>query len=123
MSKDAADKKNIEDTEIIISKTLRAGVAISAAITCFGLVLFILTGDSGYPGETFPSSVSEIVKGLVVFKPYAVMLSGLLILILTPVLRVGVSIVTFIKEKDYMYAAITVTVFVILIISFFLGKE
>ncbi|RKD28949.1 DUF1634 domain-containing protein [Lacrimispora algidixylanolytica] len=122
MSKDAADKKNIEDAEIIISKTLRAGVAISATITCVGLVLFILTGDSGYPGETFPTSVREIIKGLVVFKPYAVMLSGLLILMLTPVLRVGVSIVTFIKEKDYMYASITVTVFLILIISFLLGR-
>lgn len=123
MSRDATDKKNIEDTEILISKTLRAGVVISAAIICFGLILFILTGESGYPGETFPTSVPEILKGLVVLKPYAVMLSGLLILILTPVLRVGISIVTFIKEKDYMYASITVTVFVILVISLLLGKE
>lgn len=123
MSKDVEDKINIEDAEIIISKTLRVGVGISAAITCVGLVLFILTGDSGYPGVTFPTSVPEIIKGFIVFKPYAVMLSGLLILMLTPVLRVGVSIVTFIKEKDYMYASITVTVFLILIISFLLGKE
>jgi uncharacterized membrane protein len=123
MSRDATDKKNIEDTEILISKTLRVGVVISAVIICFGLISFILTGESGYPGETFPTSVPEILKGLVVLKPYAIMLSGLLILILTPVLRVGISIVTFIKEKDYMYASITVTVFVILVISLLLGKE
>ncbi|WP_034597992.1 DUF1634 domain-containing protein [Lacrimispora aerotolerans] len=123
MSKNAVDKNGIEDTEIIISKTLRAGVALSGAITCLGLVLFLLTGNSGYPGESFPTSVFEILRGLGTLKPYAVMLSGLFLLILTPVLRVGVSIVTFLKEKDYMYAAITATVFIILIISFLMGKK
>lgn len=123
MSKNAVNKNGIEDTEIVISRTLRAGVALSGAITCLGLGLFLLTGNSGYPGESFPTSVVEILRGLGTLKPYAVMLSGLFLLILTPVLRVGVSIVTFLKEKDYMYAAITATVFIILIISFLLGKK
>lgn len=122
MSKNTGNKNGIEDAEIVISKTLRAGVALSGAITCLGLVLFLVTGNSGYPGESFPTSVVEILRGLETLKPYAVMLSGLFLLILTPVLRVGVSIVTFAKEKDYMYAAITSTVFIILIISFLLGK-
>ena len=123
MSKNAGNKNGIEDTEIVISKTLRAGVALSGAITCLGLMLFLVTGNSGYPGESFPTSVAEILRGLENLKPYAVMLSGLFLLILTPVLRVGVSIITFVKEKDYMSAAITATVFIILIISFLLGKE
>lgn len=123
MSKNAGNKNGIEDSEIVISKTLRAGVALSGAITCLGLMLFLVTGNSGYPGESFPTSVAEILRGLENLKPYAVMLSGLFLLILTPVLRVGVSIITFVKEKDYMYAAITATVFIILIISFLLGKE
>lgn len=123
MSKNAGNKNGIEDTEIVISKTLRVGVALSGAITCLGLMLFLVTGNSGYPGESFPTSVAEILRGLENLKPYAVMLSGLFLLILTPVLRVGVSIITFVKEKDYMYAAITATVFIILIISFLLGKE
>ena len=123
MSKNAGNKNGIEDTEIVISKTLRAGVALSGAITCLGLMLFLVTGNSGYPGESFPTSVAEILRGLENLKPYAVMLSGLFLLILTPVLRVGVSIITFVKEKDYMYAAITATVFIILIISFLMGKK
>lgn len=122
MNKNGADNKNIEDAEIWISKTLRVGVVLSAVITGLGLILFVLTGNSGYPGESFPTSLAEILKGLFAFKPYAVMLSGLFVLILTPVLRVGVSIITFLKEMDYLYAAITATVFVILIISFFVGK-
>ncbi|WP_394522326.1 DUF1634 domain-containing protein [Lacrimispora sp. JR3] len=122
MSKNVENYKNVEEAEIWISKTLRAGVVLSAVITGFGLVLFLLTGNSGYPGESFPTSLVGIMEGLLAFKPYAIILSGLLVLILTPVLRVGVSIITFLKEKDHLYAMITATVFVILIISFFMGK-
>ena len=122
MSKNAAENKGIEDAEILISKTLRVGVVLSAIITCLGLILFILTGNSGYPGESFPTTLIEIFKGLLALKPYAIILSGLSVLILTPVLRVGVSIITFLKEKDYLYVTITATVFLILIISFFMGK-
>lgn len=122
MSKNGAENKNIEDAEIWISKTLRVGVVLSAVITGLGLLLFVLTGSSGYPGESFPTSLAGILKGLFAFKPYAIILSGLFVLILTPVLRVGVSIITFLIEKDYLYVTITATVFVILIISFFLGN-
>jgi uncharacterized membrane protein len=43
-------------------------------------------------------------------------------IVLTPVFRVGVSILVFIKEKDSLYVKITSAVFIILIISFVLGK-
>lgn len=112
----------IEDTEILISKTLRLGVVLSALIIGLGLIMLIVTGNSGYPGSSFPTSPVQILKGLVVFKPYAVILTGLLVLILTPVFRVGISIITFIKEKDFLYVTITSIVFIILIIGFMLGK-
>jgi len=114
--------KKIEDTEILISKALRIGVVLSALIIGFGLLLFFITGSSGYPGSSFPTSPVEILKGLAAFKSYAIIMTGLLILILTPVFRVGISIITFIKEKDYLYVAITSVVFIILIISLLLGK-
>jgi len=112
----------IEDTEIFISKALKLGVIISASTIGLGLIMFIITGNSGYPGSSFPTSPTEIIKGLILFKPYAVILTGLLVLILTPVFRVGISIITFLKEKDYLYVIITSIVFIILIISFVLGK-
>ena len=83
------------------------------------MLLFL---GSGYPGNTFPISAPGIVQGLFLLKPYAVILSGLLLLVLTPVFRVGVSILVFAQEKDRLYVAITSIVFVILIISFWLGK-
>lgn len=122
MSLNENNKSNINDTEIIISKTLRFGVILSAITIVFGLLLLIITRNSGYSGSSFPTSPIQIIKGLFLLKPYAVILTGLLILILTPVFRVGISILTFLREKDYLYVAITTIVFFILIISFLLGK-
>lgn len=116
------NKSNIVDTEIFISKALRIGVLASAITMAIGLIMLIISGNTGYPGDTFPTSISQILYGLVSLKPYAVILTGLFILILTPVFRVGISIVTFLIEKDYLYVTITSIVFIILIISFLLGK-
>ncbi|EPR13426.1 DUF1634 domain-containing protein [Ruminiclostridium papyrosolvens] len=115
-------KSRIEGTEVFISKILRIGVIVSAIVIGFGLILLFATGKSGYPGSFFPTSLGDIFSGLAVLKPYALILTGLLILIITPVFRVGISIFTFLKEKDYMYVIITTIVFVILVISFLLGK-
>ncbi len=54
-------------------------------------------------------------------KPYAVLMLGLFLLILTPVLRVVVSIYAFIKEKDRLYTWITTAVLVILIGAMIIG--
>lgn len=115
-------KSNIEDAEIIISKLLQVGVLLSAAVMLVGFLMFILTGSSGYKNNAFPSSLFMVLQGLVAIKPDAIILTGLFILILTPVFRVGVSILIFLKEKDFLYVAITAFVFLILIVSFLLGK-
>ncbi|SHJ97522.1 Uncharacterized membrane protein [Anaerocolumna jejuensis DSM 15929] len=116
------EKNGIEDVEIIISKSLKIGVLASAIVILIGFLMFLITGRSGYAGSAYPTALAEIFKGLVLLKPYAIILTGLFILILTPVFRVGVSVIVFLKEKDYLYVGITILVFVILIISFLLGK-
>ena len=116
------DNSKIGDIEIIISKFLRVGVLLSAATILVGLSMFLLSGYSGYPGNSYPTTPTTILSGVVLLKPYAIIMAGLLILISTPVFRVGVSIIVFFKEKDYLYVKITTAVFVILLISFMLGK-
>jgi uncharacterized membrane protein len=122
MKKDGGKTRSVEDIEVIISRILQVGVITSACVVAIGLALYLITGSSGYPGSTFPSSPAAILQGLIGFKPYAVMLLGLTLLILTPVLRVGISVLVFIREKDYLYVKITALVFTILIVSFILGK-
>lgn len=113
---------NIEKMEITISNLLRVGVILSAVVVFIGLSMFLVTGKSGYIGNYYPTNPLEILKGLLSFKSYSIILTGLLILILTPVFRVGVSIIVFFQEKDFLYVKITSLVFIILLISFILGK-
>lgn len=115
-------RDDTEKIEIIISKVLIAGVLLSAAIILIGLMMYLITGSSGYQGNTYPTNPQIIFQGVLLLKPYAIILFGLFILILTPILRVGISIIVFIKERDFLYVNITSIVFIILIISFLLGK-
>ena len=117
-----AKSNKIEEMEIIISNVLRFGVILSAVIILIGLSMFLITGNSGYTGNYYPTNPLEILKGIISFKSYAIIMTGILILILTPVFRVGVSIIVFFQEKDFLYVKITSLVFIILLISFILGK-
>ena len=85
--------------------------------------MLMIEGTSGYPGNSFPTTLSGVVSGMSALKPYAWMMGGIYLLILTPVLRVVISIYAFIKEKDYLYVKITSLVLLILIVSFFLGHR
>lgn len=116
------DESKIGSVEITISKLLRAGVMISAAIIIIGFIMFLATGNIGYSGNTFPTTSGEIYTGLVQLKSYGIIMTSLLFLIATPVFRVGVSIIVFAQEKDYLYVKITALVFAILIFSFVMGK-
>ncbi|MGG6311617.1 DUF1634 domain-containing protein [Paenibacillus macerans] len=115
-------KSRIIEVETIVSKMLRIGVIAAASVIVIGLLQYLVTGDSGYPGDAYPTSFGAIVDGLLAFKAAAVMQVGLLLLILTPVLRVFVSLFVFWAERDYRYVIITAIVFAILIVSFTLGK-
>jgi uncharacterized membrane protein len=115
-------RKDLESMEITISNFLRIGVTGSAVVILIGLMLLLISGNSGYSGETFPTTVTAIIHGLFLLKPHAIILTGLLLLILTPVFRVMVSVLTFGRERDYLYVGITSIVFIVLIIGFLLGK-
>ncbi|UOO38289.1 DUF1634 domain-containing protein [Oscillospiraceae bacterium CM] len=115
-------KKDIRGTERAIAALLQVGVLLSAAVIFAGLVLFLATGVSGYEGNAYPVDLPAIVTGLLALKPYAVILTGLFILILTPFVRVGASMIFFIQQRDKAYTIITAIVLIILLISLFLGK-
>jgi uncharacterized membrane protein len=121
-------------SELFISEILRWGVRASLAIIVVGIVLsFVMPG--GYDGNNtkeglqellhggtaFPRSFAWIVEGILRLDGPAVSVAGLGLLILTPILRVFASIVAFAYHKDRMYVAITLFVFALVVVSFFLG--
>ncbi len=113
--------EEMDRMEIAIGKIMRIGVAIAAMIMLLGYVMLLVKHSTGYPGTTFPTTLTAIWSGVLQFKPYALMMAGVFLLILTPALRVATSIYAFFKAKDKLYTFVTIAVMVILVASFFLG--
>jgi uncharacterized membrane protein len=124
--------KPVPRTEAAIGGVLRIGVAVSLLVIAAG-TLRSFVQDGGYgnlasdvprltgPAGAFPRTASWLLGGLRALDGQAVIVAGLLLLIATPVLRVGVSIVVFGRERDRPYMAIASAVLMLLLLSFALG--
>ena len=119
--------------DVFIGRLLRGGVITSMLLVFSGLVLMFLHHTSYLrsaeelrrltdPGAAFPKSLAEVADGLHDRHGQSVVALGLLVLILTPILRVAISIVLFALERDRAFVVITIAVLTILLGSFFLGK-
>ncbi|WP_437276411.1 DUF1634 domain-containing protein [Sorangium sp. So ce375] len=128
-----ADTPRGHEVEVLISNLLRIGVATSLVVVVLGTVLsFVhhpdyLTSPKELerltsPGAAFPRTLGEVIAGLRDLQGRAVTVVGLLMLVATPVLRVAVSILAFIHQRDRMFVLITTTVLVLLLLAFALGK-
>lgn len=111
----------MSNVELVIGKILRIGVVVSVTVMIIGLVLLLIQGTGGYHGDFFPTAPDAVLRGVVELKPFAIMMLGIFLLILTPVLRVVVSIYAFWKEHDYMYVWITTFVLVVLAVGMISG--
>ena len=115
-----------------ISLLLLVGVGVSALVLAFGLLLVVLTGQTGYHeavslglvlgregSVAFPRTIGGVLQGAAQLRPFAVIELGTLLLIATPVFRVAASVLLFLLEQDYLYTAITLGVLGLLLFSIF----
>jgi uncharacterized membrane protein len=118
-----------KDTDIqsAIGWVLRTGVILSICIVFFGGIVYIYRhGYSIADYKTFKGvpdfvQVGGIVNGLLTFRGRAVIQSGIILLIATPIIRVVFSAIGFILEKDYLYTCITLLVLLIIFASMLSG--
>lgn len=115
--------KRVEHMEIIISNILRYGVMLSFVVITIGSVLLLVQpGTAVRPnGPPNPHDPGVVLVQAFQLQPKAIIELGLMILIATPVFRVGVAAVVFLMESDYVYTLVSVFVFAVLTASFFLG--
>ncbi len=124
----------VHRVELAISLVLRVGVVASVLVIAVGLGLMFahhgsylaLRGPLSYRALTsastsFPHSFGALGRALAHDQGRGVVVLGVLILILTPVLRVAVGVVSFAYEKDAPMALVTLFVLVVLVGSFFLA--
>ncbi len=99
--------------EELVSRVLRIGVLTSSALILLGFVIY-LTVIVGRPHAAAPNLqvgllASDIVR------------LGLLVLILTPVMRVAVAAVAYAHVKDKGMTVVATTVLVFLALAFAVG--
>jgi len=108
-----------------VYRVLLGGMIVSSALFAIGLVLALLH-PAHYP--LTPEWVRShyhapiIWQGLKSFDPFTLMLVATALLILTPVLRVVISIWAFWVDRDWKFVVVTSTVLVVIALSVVLAK-
>lgn len=122
----------VRRVELAISNVLRGGVIVSLVLIVLGTCV-TFARHPGYfsqrtelkqlitPGSVFPHDLRNLAQDLAAFQGKAIVTLGLLVLIATPIMRVAISILAFIYQRDRIYTAITATVLGLLILSLVLG--
>lgn len=116
-------QEDIRKSDQIISRVLRYGSGLSIVFMLSGLVLFVIKKyHQAGAGKTPFLGIHQALAGCLVLDPVALMTTGILILLLTPLLRVVAAFFTFLLvEKDTVYAAVALGVLLILAAGFFVS--
>ncbi len=116
------------DMQVIIGWILRIGVVISMSVVFIGGVIYLYHHGHDTPEYRvftgvpyFIRTTTGIFNGVLNFSGQAIIQTGIILLIATPIIRVAFSAVGFIAEKDYLYTVITLIVLLILVASIFSG--
>ena len=118
-----------KDFQKLIGNLLRYGVWLSLAVALFGGVVYLLHHkDETVNYSVFVENdrsiftvVSEVLTGTANGDGASIIFLGVMLLFLTPVLRMFLSLFSFIREKDRKYIFITLLVIGIICMSVALG--
>lgn len=116
--------------EIAIGHLLRVGVTVSAVIVLAGGVLYLLQERGARPdysafhgvGASLSEILGSVFRGTIAGDGRSLIQLGLLLLIATPIARVVLAAVGFLREKDRLYSAISAAVLAILLYSLLFGR-
>ncbi|MGI4728929.1 MAG: DUF1634 domain-containing protein [Janthinobacterium lividum] len=116
------------DVQLLIGNVLRWGVILAMSVVfCGGLIYVYRHGHEmasyhTFKGEPdFLKNINGIFYGVMKMKGRAIIQTGIILLIATPVVRIILSIFSFLLEKDYRYVIITIIVLGIIITSMLSG--
>lgn len=106
--------------EIVIGNILRWGVVIAAAIGAVGVAASLLGSGSTvldfrhFTGDA-ATGLRAIIQSALSGNARGIMQLGIAFLIVTPVVRVALSLVAFARERDRTYVLLTLLVLVLLL--------
>lgn len=95
-----------------VASSIRYTLFLGIAVTALGLIWTFLSGR----GEP-----SDILSGLMALEPYSVMETGLLLIIISPMIGVVSAAVVFARQKDLSYLLVSLVVLSIVILAILVG--
>jgi uncharacterized membrane protein len=123
--------------ESAVAVVLRIGVTLSSALLVVGTVITLVASSTSHQarrtvaslraGAAHPAglaiarNVGDVVHGLGHLQGPDVVILGVAVLVLTPIVRVAVSLAVYAADRDGRYVAITAVVLAMLLASFALG--
>ena len=60
--KKATTREEMMAVELVIGKIMRIGVFLAATVMIIGFAMLMIKGTSGYPGNSFPTTLSGVVS-------------------------------------------------------------
>lgn len=123
------EKFGEKDFQTIIGNLLRYGVWIALSVAFIGGIIYLMHHGSDIEDySVFKENdrnifevITAICNGVTQGNGESIIFFGVILLFLTPVLRVLLSLFAFLLEKDYMYVVITLIVIFIILVSVSLG--
>ena len=110
-----------------IGRILQVGIVLSAALIGIGIVLMVAVPPSGTPATLQGAISSKFggpnlgastwLSGIPRGNAVSVLQLGTLVLLATPLVRVGASVLLFLKVGDTVYVGITLLVLVMLLLA------
>lgn len=118
-----------KDLQLITGNILRYGVWSALSTAAIGGIIYLSRhAHETIHYESFEEKglnifeiFSGIYQGVLAGKGQSIIYLGIVMLFLTPVMRIVFSLISFMIEKDYIYIGITLLVMVIIFMSVYLG--
>jgi uncharacterized membrane protein len=123
------EKFGEKDFQSIVGNLLRYGVWTSLSVAAIGGVIYLMHhgNDTVNYAEFIENDrniftvISNVLSGSLEGNGASIIFLGIVLLFLTPVVRVILSLFSFLLEKDYLYTVITMIVVAIIVTSITLG--
>lgn len=116
--------------QILISRTLRWGVTIASVLAGIGGVFYFIQHGTelldtekyhnfAYTDAQNPATTTfgGIFEGAIAGNSESLIQLGVIALLLTPIMRVVLSLFDFVKQRDWLYVAITAFVLGVIVMN------
>jgi uncharacterized membrane protein len=109
--------KREQQLELLLSNLLKYGVFLASAVVLVGGILYLIRHGAepadyrvfhGVPSEF--RSPEGVINAVLAGRGRGIIQLGLLILIATPIVRVAISFLAFLRQRDYVYVVVTLLV-------------